>query len=121
MGLRLCLLGAPFGALLGCGLVPFDPVVTQVESVSAGLDDWGGQGGDLRGEPVTRISQAPYTYRDVTYWTLANGCTYSPALSPQSDRRSGWRWYLVSNPIPPQRPMVHEGCTFVFDAAEKSP
>ncbi|WP_420004044.1 hypothetical protein [Arenibacterium sp. LLYu02] len=107
--------------LLGCDLAPLDAEVTQIEPLSARLDVASGEGEEIRLEPVTRISQAPYTYRDVPYWTLANGCTYSPALAPQANRRSGWRWYLVSNPLSPRAPMVHEGCTYVFDADQKSP
>jgi len=61
---------------------------------------------------LAAISQAPYQYRRATYWTLANGCTYSPAPSATG----GWRWFLVHNPMSPERPMVHEGCSYVFDA-----
>lgn len=60
---------------------------------------------------VTRISQAPYRYQDATYWTLANGCTYSRGISGGG----GWRWFLVGNPMASDRGMVIEGCAYVFD------
>lgn len=107
--------------LLGCSGEPWGVEVTQVDPLSARLDVASREGEEARLEPVTRISQAPYIYRDVPYWTLANGCTYSPALAPQANHRSGWRWYLVSNPLSPPASMVHEGCTFVFDADQKAP
>ncbi|WOI32124.1 hypothetical protein R1T40_14295 [Tritonibacter scottomollicae] len=59
------------------------------------------------------ISQAPYRYQDATYWTLANGCTYSPGPAP----RGGWRWFLVGNPMSRGHAMIHDGCDYTFDAA----
>ncbi|MCG7628832.1 hypothetical protein MHM88_13565 [Epibacterium sp. MM17-32] len=87
----------------------------------AGCDLYvGPTGQDGATEAVTRqtrlaaISQAPYRYRHATYWTLANGCTYSPAPGGPGST-GGWRWFLVNNPLSPERPMVHEGCAYVFE------
>ena len=44
---------------------------------------------------VTRISQAPYRYQDATYWTLANGCTYSRGISGGG----GWRYPVLILPF----------------------
>ncbi len=89
--------------------------LSAVEPVSAPVADGpAAEEGDAIAA-LTRISQAPYHYREVRYWTLANGCTYSPAAGI-----GGWRWYLVANPLARGRPMVHRGCAIVFDDPGKS-
>ncbi|NIZ14091.1 hypothetical protein HCZ87_11925 [Phaeobacter sp. HF9A] len=62
---------------------------------------------------LTKVSQAPYRYRRMTYWTLANGCTYSPGIV----YGGGLRWFLVKDPMSPERAMVHDGCAYMFEAA----
>lgn len=93
--IRLCVTGLCLAALMSCSDTPI-----RLESADPAA--------------VTRISQAPYRYQHVTYWTLANGCTYSRGFSG----RGGWRWFLVGNPMSPDQGVVHEGCTFVFDASD---
>ena len=100
--------------LAGCSLGPEEGRLNSISPVSAPLPVGAGgeEGGLAPLEHLTRRSQAPYTYREARYWTLADGCTYSPAPA----REGGWRWYLVANPLARGRPMVHEHCSFVFSA-----
>lgn len=103
--------------LAACSVAEMDLMegLSAVEPVSAPVAGSVAVDGDDAIAALTRISQAPYRYREVRYWTLANGCTYSPAAGI-----GGWRWYLVANPLARGRPMVHRGCVIVFDDPAKS-
>jgi len=69
-------------------------------------------GSDMRGSvALTEVSQAPYRYDHATYWTLANGCTYSPAPG----LRGGWRWFLVANPLSSRRSIARSDCTIILE------
>ncbi|KUP92191.1 hypothetical protein [Tritonibacter horizontis] len=84
---------------------------------SSSVLDWGGAAPVVGHEGLTRISQAPYRYRGATYWTLANGCTYSPG----PEYGLGWRWFLVANPLRPRgadKALGQGRCQIVFNATD---